>query len=103
MKEIRCVYCNSITEDACNPYDNGLHKEYDKYTDENPRYCCKKCNYLITRTNRLLADLIHSEERPQYVAFQLKDIADYLSKNSQDIKDYYENANYRESVKHQSV
>lgn len=52
--EVRCVYCGAIiTETQSNNPQDYLHPEYEKYTDENPKYCCSYCNGL-TSINRAL-------------------------------------------------
>ena len=79
-----------------NPWDNGLHPEYDKYTDENPRYCCSKCN-IITGINRVFADMIHAKgiyTDPTYAANELRQEADYLEKHSDELRDYYIKQHY---------
>ena len=105
---VRCVYCGAEMEEtrSNNPWDNGLHPEYDKYTDENPRYCCSKCN-IITGINRAFADMIHAKGTytnneadisfradPTYVAIKLRQEADYLEKHADELRDYYIKQHY---------
>lgn len=93
-KKVRCAFCGAeMTElDSNNPQDY-LHPEYEKYTDENPKYCCSYCNG-ITSINRALYGFIHVEESsgvtsPYRVARTLEDEADYLEKNADKIEKYY--------------
>ena len=99
-KIVRCVYCGAEMEEtrSNNPWDNGLHPEYQKYTDENPRYCCGNCN-IVTGINRALADMIHARRSyrsdtpyhadPSYVANVLRREADYLEEHAQELMEYY--------------
>lgn len=92
--EVRCVYCGAIiTETQSNNPQDYLHPEYEKYTDENPKYCCSYCNGL-TSINRALYNMIHIESDslyadPSIVARELEEEADYLEKNADEIEKYY--------------
>ena len=65
--EVRCVYCGAIIKEiqSSNPQDY-LHPEYEKYTDENPKYCCSYCNGL-TSINRALYNMIHIQKPSVFV------------------------------------
>lgn len=92
--EVRCVYCGAvITEIQSNNPQDYLHPEYEKYTDENPKYCCSYCNGL-TSINRALYNMIHIESdslysNPSIVARELEEEADFLEKNADEIANYY--------------
>ena len=92
--EVRCVYCGAIiTEMQSNNPQDYLHPEYEKYTDENPKYCCGQCNG-ITHINRALYNMIHVEidslyAGPSMTARELEDEAAYLEKNADKIAEYY--------------
>ena len=94
-KIVKCVYCGAEIEelDSNNPWDNGLHPEYDKYTDENPRYCCSNCS-IVTEINRSLADMIRVNNYPnfsgpKYVAHVLRENAGYLEEHADELMNYY--------------
>lgn len=92
--KVRCVYCGAIiTEIHSNNPQDYLHPEYEKYTDENQKYCCSYCNGL-TSINRALYNMIHIENDslytdPSIVARELEEEADYLEKNADEIEKYY--------------
>lgn len=99
-KKVRCAFCGvEMTEARSNNPQDYLHPEYEKYVDSRfadikPRYCCSYCTGL-TSINRTLYGLIHVENRsifmsPARVALALEDEADYLEKNANEIKKYYE-------------
>lgn len=86
---VRCVYCGVEMDEAHsnNPWDNGLHPNYDKYTDDDPKYCCSKCS-TVTSINRALADMIHAED-PTRVIRVLRQEADWIEENIKELTDYY--------------
>ena len=92
--EVRCIYCGAIiTETQSNNPQDYLHPEYEKYTDENPKYCCSYCNGL-TSINRAFYNMIHIESdslyaNPSIVARGLEEEADYLEKNADESEKYY--------------
>ena len=98
MSKVKCTYCGAIIDEiySNNPWDNGLHPEYNKYTDENPRYCCSKCN-TVTIINRHLADMIHGQVYenkimdPYHTAALIRLEADYIEKNAEELGNYYSN------------
>ncbi len=54
----RCIFCGRSTNNyGCNPEDFGLHY----FVDWNEFECCSNCNELITSTNRILSDILKTD------------------------------------------
>ena len=91
---VRCIYCGAEINklDSNNPYDNGLHPEYDKYTNISPRYTCGNCN-IVTGINRILADMIHQDgtvyTNPKNIAYELREEAKWLEDHAEELSKYY--------------
>lgn len=66
---VRCIYCGAEINklNSNNPYNNGLHPEYDKYTNISPRYTCGNCKRVEAKW---LED--HAEELSEYYLKQKK-------------------------------
>lgn len=87
--EVRCVYCGAIiTETQSNNPQDYLHPEYEKYTDENPKYCCYQCS-VITEINRAYGDMIKGKKTPLDAAKVFREKAAYIRENGAAINRYY--------------
>lgn len=95
---VKCCYCGRKMNllDSNNPCDYGLHANLDKYTENNPKYCCGYCNN-ITAVNRLFAQMIYPDRHrnmitsSKVIAFELRQIAQNIEENSDKIQEYYLN------------
>lgn len=89
IKEMRCVYCGArINEMHVTDPADGLHLDYDKNLNDDPKYCCYQCN-IITEINRAYGDMIKGKKTPLEAAKVLREKAAYIRKNGAAINRYY--------------